>query len=350
MVKGAIGLLQRLWRKPVARFLVRKTAFLLATFIVYLVIIFSLPRAIPGNPLAEILANILQTMQATPELVREVERRLMEEFGLHRPWHEQFIDFITRTFRGDLGTSYSLYPRKVADLIFTELPWSLGLLIPATLVSWTLGNLLGALAGYKRGSKVDNALLPVSIVLSQTPYYWLAMILLYVFSVQLKIFPIAGAYPSGMVPTLSAEFIRGYLYHYILPFLTIVIAAIGGWAIGMRVLVIYEIRSDYVEFADALGASDRKLLRYVFRNSMLPQVTGLALNLGTILGGSLLTELVFNYRGTGYLIFRALTRLDYPLIQGTFVVLFSTLILANFLVDLVYALIDPRIRTGYVGE
>ncbi|MEM3944815.1 MAG: ABC transporter permease, partial [Thermofilaceae archaeon] len=164
------------------------------------------------------------------------------------------------------------------------------------------------------------------------------------------IFPIAGAYPSGMVPTLSAEFIRGYLYHYILPFLTIVIAAIGGWAIGMRVLVIYEIRSDYVEFADALGASDRKLLRYVFRNSMLPQVTGLALNLGTILGGSLLTELVFNYRGTGYLIFRALTRLDYPLIQGTFVVLFSTLILANFLVDLVYALIDPRIRTGYVGE
>jgi len=350
MDQEAIGLLQRLWRKPVARFLVRKTAFLLATFVVYLIIIFSLPRAIPGNPLAEILANILQTMQATPELVREVERRLMEEFGLHRPWHVQFIDFITRIFRGDLGTSYSLYPRKVADLIFTELPWSLGLLIPATLVSWTLGNLLGALAGYKRGSKVDNALLPVSIVLSQTPYYWLAMILLYVFSVQLKVFPIAGAYPSGMVPTLSPEFIRGYLYHYILPFLTIVIAAIGGWAIGMRVLVIYEVRSDYVEFADALGASDRKLLQYVFRNSMLPQVTGLALNLGTILGGSLLTELVFNYRGTGYLIFRALTRLDYPLIQGTFVVLFSTLILANFLVDLVYAFIDPRIRTGYVGE
>jgi len=153
-----------------------------------------------------------------------------------------------------------------------------------------------------------------------------------------------------MVPTLSPEFIRGYLYHYILPFLTIVIAAIGGWAIGMRVLVIYEIRSDYVEFADALGASEKKLLQYVFRNSMLPQVTGLALNLGTILGGSLLTELVFNYRGTGYLIFRALTRLDYPLIQGTFVVLFSTLILANFLVDLVYAFIDPRIKTGYVGE
>lgn len=338
------------WRKPVLRFLLRRTAFLLATFFVYLMIIFSLPRAIPGNPLAELLVNILQTMQATPEMVREVERRLMEEFGLHRPWHEQFIDFLSRTFKGDLGTSYSLYPRKVADLIFAELPWSLGLLIPATIVSWTLGNLLGALAGYKRGSKIDNALLPVSIVLSQTPYYWLAMILLYFFSVQMKIFPIAGAYPTGMVPTLTFEFIRGYLYHYILPFLSIVLAAIGGWAIGMRVLVIYEIRSDYVDFADALGVSDNRLLRYVFRNSMLPQVTGLALNLGTILGGSLITELVFNYRGTGYLIFRALTRLDYPLIQGTFVVLFSTLILANFLVDIVYAFIDPRVKTGYVGE
>lgn len=347
---GAGNQLRHIWAKPIVRFLARKLAFLLATFFVYLIVIFSLPRAIPGNPLAEMLASILQTMQATPELVREVERRLMEEFGLHRPWHEQFVDFLSRTFRGDLGTSYSLYPRKVADLIFTELPWSLGLLIPATIASWTLGNLLGAFAGFKRGSRIDNAVLPVSIVLSQTPYYWLAMILLYALSVRLKVFPIAGAYPSGMIPSLTPQFIAGYAYHYILPFLSIVLAAIGGWAIGMRVLVIYEVRSDYADFADALGVNDRKLLHYIFKNSMLPQVTGLALNLGTILGGSLITELVFNYRGTGYLIFRALTRLDYPLIQGTFVVLFSTLILANFLVDIIYAFIDPRIKTGYVGE
>ena len=135
-----------------------------------------------------------------------------------------------------------------------------------------------------------------------------------------------------------------------LPFLSIVIGAIGGWAIGMRTMVIYELKADYVSFVDSLGLSDRKILQYVFRNSMLPQITGLAINLGLMLGGSLITELVFSYPGTGFLIFRALSTLDYPLIQGTFFLLVSTLLLANFLVDLIYAFVDPRVRTGYVGE
>jgi len=140
------------------------------------------------------------------------------------------------------------------------------------------------------------------------------------------------------------------LHHYVLPFLSIVMGAIGGWAIGMRAMVIYELGADYVTYADSLGLPDSKILRYVFRNSMLPQVTGLALNLGLMLGGALITELVFSYPGTGFLLFRALTTLDYPMIQGTFILLISTLLVANFIVDLVYAYIDPRIRTGYVGE
>jgi len=337
-------------KRPIAKFLLRKTFFLLATFFVYVTIIFALPRAVPGNPLATMLAQIFQTMQVTPELVTAVQKRLMEEFGLHKPWHEQYLDFLTRIFKGDLGTSYSLFPRKVTELVFTYLPWTLGLLIPATITSWILGNLLGAVAGYKRGGKLDNLVLPISIVLSQTPYYWLAMLLLFIFGVTLRWFPLGGAYPHGMTPSLSPAFILGYLHHYVLPFLSIVLAAIGGWAIGMRVLVIYELRTDYIDFADALGLSEDKLLRYAFRNSILPQITGLALNLGSILGGSLITELVFSYPGTGFLIFQALTRLDYPLIQGTFIILFSTLILANFIVDILYAFLDPRIRTGYVGE
>ncbi len=349
-MEGEKAVYRGLLKRPVVKLLIRKVVFLFITYFVFITIIFALPRLVPGNPLAEMLANILQTMQATPELVRAVERRLMEEFGLHKPWHEQYIEFLGRMLRGDLGTSYSLYPRKVSELVFTYLPWTLGLLIPATLVSWIAGNTLGALAGYRRGGRFDNALLPVSLILSQTPYYWLAMILLYTFSVKLRLFPLGGAYPSHVVPSFTLEFIAGYLYHYTLPFLSIVLAAAGGWAIGMRVLVIYELRSDYVDFADSLGLSDRKLLQYVFKNSVLPQVTGLALNLGTILGGSLITELVFSYPGTGYLVFRALTRLDYPMIQGTFAILFLTLILANFLVDLVYMVIDPRIRTGYIGE
>lgn len=339
-----------LLKKPVVRFLVRKTAFLFVTFFVYLVLIFLLPRVIPGNPLATLLAQIFQTMQVTPELVTSVQKRLLEEFGLHKPWHEQLIEFLARAFTGDLGTSFSLYPRKVADLVFTYLPWSLGLLIPATIVSWTLGNSLGAISGYRRGGKIDNVILPLGIVLSQTPYYWLAMLLLYGFAVKLQIFPLSGAYTPGKIPAFTLEFIIDYLHHYILPFSAIVLAAIGGWAIGMRVLVIYEVRTDYMDFADSLGVRDSTLLWYAFKNSILPQVTGLALNLGTILGGSLITELVFNYPGTGFLIFRALTRLDYPLIQGTFIILFLTLVLANFIVDIIYAFIDPRIRTGYTGE
>jgi len=320
------------------------------TFLTFLIVIFALPRAIPGNPLAALLWQIIQQAQTNPDLVKAVNKRLMEEFSIDKPWHIQFFEFTSRLLRGDLGTSISFYPRKVANLVFVYLPWSLGLLIPSTIVSWVVGNLLGALAAYKRKTAVDNALLPVFLTLSQTPYYWLAMILLYIFAVTFRIFPLTGAYSTLKIPALTLSFILDMLHHYALPFLSITMGAIGGWAIGMRAMVIYELGADYVSYADSLGLPDSRVLRYVFRNSMLPQVTGLALNLGLMLGGALITELVFSYPGTGFLVFRALSTLDYPLIQGTFILLISTLLLANFIVDLVYAYIDPRIRTGYVGE
>jgi len=335
---------------PIVRFILRRVGFLFLTFTVFMLIIFALPRAIPGNPLSTLLSQLFQQAQANPELIKAVYKRLMDEFGVGKPVHIQFIDFISRTLRGDLGTSIAFYPRKVGEIVAAYLPWSLGLLIPATLTSWIIGNSLGALAGYKRKSAVDNLMLPVFLTLSQTPYYWLAMILLYVFAVNLGVFPIGGAYSSGRIPSLTFEFIADVLSHYILPFLSIVLSAMGGWAIGMRVMVIYELGADYINYADSLGLPDRKLLRYVFKNSMLPQITGLALSFGTILGGSLITELVFNYPGTGYLLFRAISTLDYPLIQGVFILLISTLLLANLIVDFVYAYIDPRIRTGYLGE
>ncbi len=335
---------------PFIRYLAKRIAFQITTFIIFLLVIFALPRAIPGNPLAVILNQIFQEARATPELVSTVEKMLMEEFGLGKPMHIQFFEFIGRLLKGDLGTSIAFYPRKVVDLVVIYLPWSLGLLIPATLLSWIIGNFLGALAAYKRKTAVDDVLLPVFLTLSQTPYYWLAMILLYVFAVTFRIFPLGGAYSRLMFPSLTVPFILDVLRHYVLPFFSIFIGAIGGWAIGMRAMVIYELGLDYVSYADSLGLPDSKVLRYVFRNSMLPQVTGLALNLGLILGGSLITELVFSYPGTGYLIFRALSTLDYPMIQGTFIFLISTLLLANFIVDIVYVYIDPRVRTSYVGE
>jgi len=345
--KGLKKKLESLYRNPFIRFIGRRVGFLILTFVIFLLIIFALPRLIPGNPLAALLANF---RGLPPEMIQLKQKQLLEDFGVGKPWEVQFYEFIARLSRGDLGTSFAFYPHKVTELIFIYLPWSLGLLIPAALISWIIGNLLGALAAYRRKTVVDNVLLPAFLTLSQTPYYWLAMILVYVFGLTFRIFPMNGAYSPLTFPSLTLTFIADMLWHYALPFLSIAVGAIGGWAIGMRSMVIYELGADYVSYADSLGLPDRKVLGYVFKNSMLPQVTGLALNLGTVLGGALITELVFSYPGTGFLVFNALIQMDYPMIQGVFILLISTLLIANFIVDLVYAYIDPRIRTGYLGE
>jgi len=332
--------------KPFLKYVSRKFIFLLITYFIAITIVFILPRAIPGNPLATLLRQIFQQGQANPELIRSVHKTLMNEFGLGKPWYEQYIDFILRAFKGDLGTSISSYPKKTLDLIIPVMPWTLMLLIPSIITAWIIGNTLGAVAGYRRGSFTDKFTLNFSLVVSQIPYYWLGMLLIFTLSVKLHIFPGQGGYSQGTIPTFTLKFILDMLYHYILPFLSIVISALGGWAIGTRVLVIYELDADYVNFGELLGLKEKTVFRYIFRNSILPQVTGLALSLGSSLGGALITEIIFNYPGTGYLLFRALSTLDYPLIQGIFIILIGSIYLANFLVDFIYAIIDPRIRLG----
>jgi len=345
------GLMERYSRlHPLLRFFIRRITFIVITFFVFITIIFLLPRSIPGNPITVLLDQLMQQGASNPELISSAYKMFMEEFGIGKPLPEQFVDFLTRTFRGDLGTSITFFPRKVLDLVSVALPYTLGLLLPATLSAWILGKSLGAISGYKRNSIVDKGLLPIFITLAQTPYYWLAMILLFLFAAQFPVFPSGGAYSMGKTPSLTIDFILDFLWHYILPFLSIVIAAMGNQALGARLLLIYEINSDYINFSDTLGLSDRKLLWYAFKNSLLPQITGLALSLGTVLGGSLITEIVFSYPGTGWLIFRAVATIDYPMIQGTFIILISTLLVAHLLVDIIYAYLDPRVRTGYFGE
>jgi peptide/nickel transport system permease protein len=328
------------------KYLLRRFIFLLVTYIVATTIVFILPRAIPGNPLSQILSNLSRVAQANPEAIRAAEKTLMEEFGLGKPWYVQYFEFITKALRGDLGTSIAFYPRKVIDLIIPVIPWTLALLLPATIVAWILGNSLGALAAYKRNTWIDKGVLTTSLIVSQIPYYWLGMIFIFLFGVKLGWLPVQGAYSQGTIPNLSWSFFVDVLKHYIMPFASIVVSAMGGWAIGMRLMVIYELGSDYAMFSEYLGMKDKRIFKYVFRNSLLPQITGLALSLGGVLGGALITEIVFNYPGTGYLLFRALTTLDYPLIQGIFVILIASIYLANFIVDFLYALIDPRIRLG----
>ena len=333
---------------PFVKYILRRIFFAFLTFIAFAIIIFAIPRIIPGNPLAVLLTRLFKTAQANPELIRVEYRRLMEEFGFNKPWWLQLTDFLSKLFRGDLGTSISFYPTKVMTLLSYTLPWTIGLLFPAIIISWVIGNWLGAWAAVKRGTAVDNVLLTTFIVLSQTPYFWLAMLLVYALSIQVPLFPVGGTYSLGLSPSFTPEFILDYLYHLTLPLLSIAISAIGGWAIGMRVMTIYEMGSDYVIFSDTLGLPDGKIFRYAFKNASLPQVAGLVISFGTMLGGALITEIVFNYQGTGTLLFRALTSLDYPLIQGTFIILIVTLIIAMLIGDFVYAFIDPRIKTGYL--
>lgn len=328
------------------RYCARRIAFAFAALGFFVIIIFALPRAIPGNPIAVLLSTLALQGEVDPDMISAVHAKFMEEFGLGKPVWEQFVIFVARLFRGDLGTSITFFPLRVAEIIPQFLPWTLALLLPATIISWLLGNYLGAFMARKRQTLVDSLGTAISVTIAQIPLFWLAMLVLFVFSVHLGIAPLSGVHSWYLTPSLTWTFMVDYLHHYMLPFFTLVIIGIGGWAIGMRSMMIYELGSDYINFADTLGLPDRKLQAYAFRSAMLPQITGLAVRFGLLLGGSIILELVFGYRGMGYITFRALTTLDYPLIQGVFIILISTVILANLAVDIAYGFIDPRIRTG----
>lgn len=331
-----------------ARYLLQKILWYVLAFFVAVALNFFLPRLIPGNPVAVIVSQMAQQGVQSAALER-LYATYMAEFGLDQPVHIQFIRYLGGIFRGDLGTSFMLYPSKVSDVIRSALPWTLALQIPAILVGWTLGNVLGAVAAYKRGV-FDRTVFISALALSRVPYYCLAIILVYLLAVTWPVFPVAGGYSFGFYPEWSLEFILDALYHYTLPFLSLVMVAIGGAAVGMREMSIYELGTDYVNYAKRLGISDAKVVRYVFRNAMLPQVTGLALAFGTMVGGALVTENVFSYPGLGTLLFSAIRQNDYPMIQGITLMITITVLIANFLVEIAYGFIDPRIRAAQVGE
>jgi len=329
--------------------MVQKVVWYFVAFIVAVTLNFFLPRLIPGNPVAVIVSQMAQGGGTQSENLKKIYNTYIKEFGLDKPMIIQYINYLKNLLKGDLGTSFMLYPAKVSDLLKEALPWTIGLQLPAILLGWLIGNILGAISAYK-GGKFDSVVFTISLIFSNIPYYCLAIILLYLFAVVWPIFPNSGGYDYGLMPELSLSFIGNVLYHYVLPFLSLVIVAIGGQAIGMREMSIYELTTDYVSYARSLGLSDRKIVRYVFRNGMLPQVSGLAISFGTMMGGALVTESVFSYPGVGSLLFTAIRQVDYPLIQGCTLIITITVLLANFLVDISYGFIDPRIRAAQEGE
>ena len=322
----------------------KKIFWFVITFVAAVILNFLLPRLMPGDPVNAIVGKNVSP-GASPEQVQEQIAFYQHQFGLDKSIIGQFFDFVKNAFKGTFGVSYSQYPRTVSDIIGSGIWWTLALQIPAILVGWLLGNLLGAVAAYRRGIW-DKVIMPVSLFMSAIPAFGAAVILLVIFAVNLGIAPVNGAYDPGMIPAFNWKFISSVISHYQLPFWSIVLISIGGQAVGMRSMSIYELNADYVKYARFLGIKDKRIVRYVFRNAMLPQVTGLAMSIGSMVGGALVAETIFSYPGLGMSMYAAINSSDYPVISACTLIITVMVLIASFMLDIIYAFIDPRVKAA----
>jgi peptide/nickel transport system permease protein len=334
--------------KGYIRYFGAKSLWFLITLLFAFILNFMLPRLMPGDPIAGIVSRIAQGMNDASG-VQATYEHYTELFGLDKPLWQQFVIYVTNVLHGDFGYSIAQYPRKVGDVIASSIWWTVLLQLPAIIVGWLIGNFLGALAAYRK-SGFDKVLMPASIFASGLPAFGMAVILLVIFAVTLEWFPTSGGYGFDMIPNLSWRFIWSVIIHYQLPFWSIVLVLIGGQAIGMRSMAIYELNADYVKYARFMGIKDRRILRYVFRNAMLPQVTGLALAIGTLVGGALVAEIIFSYPGLGTTIFSAALGGDYPLISATALIITMMVLIATFVIEILYGFIDPRIKAAQTED
>jgi peptide/nickel transport system permease protein len=331
------------------RYLGRRMLWFLGTLVVALLLNFFLPRLIPGNPVDSIVSNLARGGGVGGEDLKVIYENYNREFGLDKPLLEQFFIYVGQLLHGNLGTSFAQYPASVNTLIGQSLPWSIVLQVPAILIGWIVGNVLGAMAAF-RGGWFDRGAFVTSLFATSVPYYCLAILLLFIVGVQLGILPIGGAYSFGLSPEFSAAFFGDAITYFWLPFWSLVLVFIGGQAVGMRSMAIYELGSDYVNYNRGLGVRDAITVRYIFRNAMLPQFTGLALSIAALISGGLITELVFSYPGLGTLLFNAIGQNDYPVIQAITLLITLAVLIANFTVDVLTGFIDPRIRAAQSGE
>lgn len=322
------------------RFASRRVIFYAFTAWAAITINFLLPRMMKGDPVSAYLAK--NQGKVSPE----ASAALRTLFGLDtdKTIVEQYADYWRLLFSGDLGRSFSHGLAPVSDIIASALPWTVGLVGIATVISFLLGTIVGSVIGWRRG-RASDLLVPVATFFSTVPYFWMGLIAIALFSSTLGWFPASHAFGKGTQPGLSLEFVGEVIYHGTLPALTIVVASLGGWILGMRNMMITVLDEDYVTVAQAKGLSDKQVLfRYAARNAVLPQLSSFALSLGFIVSGTLVMELVFSYPGVGKLLLDATNAKDYPLMQGLFLVITLAVLMANILADVAYAILDPRAR------
>lgn len=322
------------------KYFTRRIVFYLVTAWAALTINFILPRLIPGDPVQTLIAK------SQGAISPEAERSLYVLFGLNRNENivTQYAKYWAQLLHGDLGISFTFFPTPVSDVLKQALPWTLTLVGVTTVISFVAGTMLGVLAGWFRGSFLD-ALLPVTTFLSSIPYFWLGILAIALLTGPSSFFPASGGYDPGVVPSWDLAFISSAILHSLLPALTIFVSSVSGWILGMRNMMVTVTSEDFITVAHAKGLPEGRVrTSYAARNALLPSVSGFALALGFIVGGTLLVEIVFSYPGIGFLLFQAVGAKDYPVLQGIFLVITLAVLVANFVADIVYLLLDPRTR------
>jgi peptide/nickel transport system permease protein len=299
----------------------------------------------PINPVEQSISAATSFGMTSPEAIETMRASLRELYGLEGSPLEQYLQFWRRVAVGDFGPSLSAFPTPVSTLIWRAMPWTAGLLVVSTVVTWVLGNLLGGLAGYYRRSRMLKVVGIVSMGVRPIPYYIAAFVLLILFGFVWPILPISGGASMNADRTDRLGYALDIAVHMVLPALSLILVGLGGWFMGMRSLVSNIVTEDYVVYAEIAGVSRRKILSaYVMRNALGPQVTGLALQLGAIFNGAIITEQVFGYPGLGSLLISAVNTGDYSLVLGITSVSIIAVSLAVLVIDLIYPLIDPRVE------
>ena len=305
---------------------------------------FFLPRIGGKDPVRDMMIQQAALTGSVQSGLEEMVQIYNEKFGLDRPLWQQYLTYLSDMSRLDFSYAITNYPLRVSDMIVRAMPWTLVLLTTTTLFSWVLGTLLGAFMGWPRAPRFLSYLLPPLLSLSAIPFFLLGLILIYLFAFHWRIFPLFGGYRPGSIPALTPVFLREALYHSILPALSIILVSLGGWALGMRAMMITTRGEDFVTYADAKGLKGRTIfLHYAIRNALLPQVTALALVLGQLVSGAVLVEIVFQYPGIGTLLYQAILASDFTVVQGVIFVLIVSIGLTTLILDLIYPLLDPRI-------
>ena len=321
-------------------FLLKRLAFYLVAFLVAATFNFAIPRMLPGNPADIMLAN------ANSAMGPEARDALLATFGfVDAPLHQQYLSYLASVFTWDFGISVKFFPMPVTDMLMQALPWTLFLTGAALILAFSIGTLLGILAAWRRGTLIDVIASPTALALQSVPSLVVALCALYFLAVQNKLFPTAYAFNPSLDPGWTWAFFSSVLTHGFLPVVTLALVTVGGYLVTMRNNMIGQLGEDYISMGEAKGLSDARVrYTYAARNALLPSVTALALSFGTLFGGSLVTEVVFNYPGVGNLLYLGIVARDFPLIQGQLLIMTLAMLSANFLVDLAYVFLDPRLK------